>query len=182
MSLQKGFVPILIVTLIAVLAIAGGYLLYQKSQTPKIPPPEDQVICIQDVKLCPDGTSVGRVGPKCEFTPCSSPTTSSELELIKKACAKKEQDDISKVIMTISNPSSNYAGKFAAGSYHVQNVGGGSKWLAAKVNDLWVCPLVGNGIPFCSEVDPYNFPVALIDSCRDSSDTLINRSTRMPIQ
>lgn len=181
MSTQKGLAPILIVILIA-LAMAGGYIVYQKSQIPKIPPPEDQIVCTQDAKLCPDGTSVGRVGPKCEFTPCPNPPTSPELELIKIACAKKEQEDITKVIMTITESSNNYGGNFAAGSYHVQGVGGGSKWLAAKVNGAWVCPSVGNGLPFCSEVDPYNFPVTLINSCRDSSDTLIYRSTRKPIQ
>lgn len=30
------------------------------------------VVCTQDAKLCPDGTSVGRVGPNCEFAPCGA--------------------------------------------------------------------------------------------------------------
>lgn len=29
------------------------------------------VVCTQDVRQCPDGTSVGRQGPKCEFKACS---------------------------------------------------------------------------------------------------------------
>lgn len=72
---QFGFIPVLMVILIAL--GVGGYLIYQKSQAPKIIPPEDQVVCIQDVKLCPDGTSVGRSGPKCEFSPCPSPKEST---------------------------------------------------------------------------------------------------------
>jgi hypothetical protein len=28
------------------------------------------VVCTLDVKLCPDGSSVGRVPPSCEFAPC----------------------------------------------------------------------------------------------------------------
>ena len=32
------------------------------------------VTCTEDAKICPDGSSVGRIGPKCEFAPC--PTTS----------------------------------------------------------------------------------------------------------
>ncbi len=33
-----------------------------------IPPaPDEQVFCTQDVMQCPDGSSVGRSGPKCEF-------------------------------------------------------------------------------------------------------------------
>ena len=32
---------------------------------------EEQVVCTQEAKLCPDGkTYVGRQGPKCEFVPC----------------------------------------------------------------------------------------------------------------
>ena len=37
------------------------------------------IACTMDAKLCPDGSSVGRVAPRCEFAPCSpsitSPTT-----------------------------------------------------------------------------------------------------------
>lgn len=28
------------------------------------------VFCTLDAKLCPDGSSVGRTGPNCEFAPC----------------------------------------------------------------------------------------------------------------
>ncbi|MEK7186630.1 MAG: hypothetical protein AAB675_04715 [Patescibacteria group bacterium] len=28
------------------------------------------VACTEEAKICPDGSSVGRTGPKCEFTPC----------------------------------------------------------------------------------------------------------------
>lgn len=29
-----------------------------------------QVACTEEAKLCPDGTAVGRTGPKCEFAKC----------------------------------------------------------------------------------------------------------------
>ena len=32
----------------------------------------NQVVCTMDAKLCPDGSYVGRTGPKCEFTTCPS--------------------------------------------------------------------------------------------------------------
>jgi hypothetical protein len=32
------------------------------------------VMCTMEAMLCPDGSSVGRVGPKCEFAPCPSNT------------------------------------------------------------------------------------------------------------
>jgi hypothetical protein len=32
--------------------------------------PSEPVFCTQEVKLCPDGSYVGRTGPNCEFTQC----------------------------------------------------------------------------------------------------------------
>jgi len=34
------------------------------------PTENNQVACTMEAKLCPDGSSVGRSGPKCEFAPC----------------------------------------------------------------------------------------------------------------
>jgi len=34
--------------------------------------------CTQEVMVCPDGTSVGRVGPNCEFAPCPTPLLTPE--------------------------------------------------------------------------------------------------------
>lgn len=40
--------------------------------TPEIPPATDAgTVCPLDAKLCPDGSSVGRVGPDCEFAACT---------------------------------------------------------------------------------------------------------------
>jgi len=36
--------------------------------------PAVHIACDKDAKLCSDGSTVGRVGPKCEFAPCSVPT------------------------------------------------------------------------------------------------------------
>ncbi len=30
----------------------------------------EPVACTEEAKICPDGSSVGRIGPKCEFAPC----------------------------------------------------------------------------------------------------------------
>ena len=38
--------------------------------------PPAPVACTAEAKQCPDGTYVGRTGPKCEFTPCPIPNTS----------------------------------------------------------------------------------------------------------
>jgi len=62
---------------------AGYYLGKRQSVKPPTPvpsptyapetPPEQGVFCTMDAKLCPDGSAVGRVPPKCEFAPCPGP-------------------------------------------------------------------------------------------------------------
>lgn len=64
--MQKGLSPILTIFLIA-LGI-GGYLIYSG----KISTKPEQLFCTMDAKICPDGTGVGRIPPKCEFAPCPS--------------------------------------------------------------------------------------------------------------
>jgi hypothetical protein len=46
-----------------------------KNQEPAVPstvPPSEPIMCTKDVKECPDGSSVGRAGPDCEFEACPS--------------------------------------------------------------------------------------------------------------
>lgn len=43
------------------------------TETPDMCPPsklQETVMCTMDAKQCPDGSWVGRTGPKCEFSPC----------------------------------------------------------------------------------------------------------------
>jgi len=42
---------------------------------------EEPVGCTADLKLCPDGSSVGRVPPDCEFAPCPTETVEGEMTL-----------------------------------------------------------------------------------------------------
>lgn len=60
----------------------GGYYLGKKSNSnnianPPSPTPaiDQKKACTQEAKICPDGSSVGRTGPNCEFPPC--PTINS---------------------------------------------------------------------------------------------------------
>jgi len=41
-----------------------------KSFVPMPPIQGEPRACSQEAKLCPDGSSVGRIGPNCEFAPC----------------------------------------------------------------------------------------------------------------
>jgi hypothetical protein len=55
---------ILVCLLIAV--VASGYFVLRGQQNKNNLP----VVCTQEAKICPDGSSVSRVGLKCEFAPC----------------------------------------------------------------------------------------------------------------
>jgi hypothetical protein len=58
------------ILLVAAAAIGFVYL-------PQNKPLTGGVACTMEVKLCPDGSAVGRVGPKCEFAPCPTPSPSA---------------------------------------------------------------------------------------------------------
>jgi len=61
------------ITLFVLALLAGGaYVALNKGLLTK------EKACIQDAMVCPDGTSVGRVGPNCEFAPCPTPTLTPE--------------------------------------------------------------------------------------------------------
>lgn len=60
-------VKILSVIILVIIISSFVYLKQSKKEsnnTSKV------VICTMDAKLCPDGSSVGRVGPDCEFAKC----------------------------------------------------------------------------------------------------------------
>ncbi len=55
---------------ILLIGLSGGFLILKSSSTEK---PKTNPIgkgCTQEAKLCPDGSSVGRTGPNCEFAQC----------------------------------------------------------------------------------------------------------------
>lgn len=53
-----------------VLAVGVAYLLWLNVAIKDEPIGNEPVYCTQEVKQCPDGSYVGRSGPKCEFAPC----------------------------------------------------------------------------------------------------------------
>ncbi|WKZ25427.1 MAG: hypothetical protein QY322_03510 [bacterium] len=62
-------IAILIFLLLLSISIAGFFAYQTQRSKP--------VACTMEAKICPDGSAVGRSGPKCEFAPC--PTTSPRL-------------------------------------------------------------------------------------------------------
>lgn len=76
-------------TLLAILALVviggGAYAYYSAGQTGS----EQGTTCTTEAKVCPDGSSVGRSGPNCEFAACpqaqskaKAPTTQALLDLV----------------------------------------------------------------------------------------------------
>ena len=53
--------------------LKGGKVAWEKSgRTLKEPSEAVKLACPTDVKICPDGSSVGREGEECDFAPCPS--------------------------------------------------------------------------------------------------------------
>ena len=65
---KKSILFIALGLLLLALLAAGGYLFVNKGFLTK------EKACTQEAKVCPDGTSVGRTGPNCEFAACPTPT------------------------------------------------------------------------------------------------------------
>jgi len=73
--MQKNIVMILGVVLLLVVVGFAGYYVGRNNNNPNtpagiVPPSQNNVVCTMDAKICPDGSSVGRTGPQCEFAPC----------------------------------------------------------------------------------------------------------------
>lgn len=84
---NRGFAPVVILVIVLIIIISGiAYFLGLKNTGSNIfptltpTPTEGSVACTLEAKICPDGkTSVGRVGPNCEFAPCPKTDTSKSL-------------------------------------------------------------------------------------------------------
>ena len=68
MAAERGSAILKVIVIIFELAVIGtgvyfGYMYYAGQQ-------QKQVACTMEAKLCPDGSSVGRTGPNCEFAQC----------------------------------------------------------------------------------------------------------------
>ena len=59
-----------------VVFLGGSLILVSKIGTPA----PKQIACTMEAKLCPDGSSVGRTGPKCEFVDCPNAGNVKEAE------------------------------------------------------------------------------------------------------
>ena len=66
--------------LVLIIIIISASVMYLISSYPKT----KMVTCTQEARVCPDGSSVGRSGPKCEFAAC--PTITPEKKIQREMC------------------------------------------------------------------------------------------------
>lgn len=76
-SATQHFLMLSILQIIVITTVALGAYTYGRAskeqegpQIPVIPIEQMPVACTEEAKICPDGSAVGRSGPKCEFAPC----------------------------------------------------------------------------------------------------------------
>ncbi|MFA6254333.1 MAG: hypothetical protein WC640_03780 [Candidatus Paceibacterota bacterium] len=72
--MKKYFIIVVVIVLIIVVGVV--YWRFKYVFKPIAEP--NQVACTQEAKVCPDGSSVGRQGPNCEFAACP-PSAISEM-------------------------------------------------------------------------------------------------------
>lgn len=56
----------------------------------------EQEVCTLEVKVCPDGSEVGRIPPTCEFAPCPQ-EREDEVEVMKPEDRREENAPVSQV-------------------------------------------------------------------------------------
>ncbi len=72
MSTKKTLLAILVLA-----AIVSAYYFYRAAPVPGPGTMPGPVACTLEAKLCPDGSSVGRTGPNCEFAACPTATSTA---------------------------------------------------------------------------------------------------------
>ena len=69
-------------------------------------------------------------------------------------------------------------GQIARGTVKNKDDQGGAGWFAAKnqsTQNKWVVTYNGQGVPYCSEVNPYNYPISWADYCIDTQGNTVKR-------
>lgn len=61
---------VIFIIIALILIIIAGFLLWYRFINPKNITSIKPMACTQEAKICPDGSSVSRTGPNCEFAPC----------------------------------------------------------------------------------------------------------------
>lgn len=156
---------IVLIVILIILAVAGGYYLRGKyTLTPVAPTPTEALATPTPtdesiVKTTPATTTASAV----KATPTLDETEALKTEM-KDQISAEHKSDPSTFTITVSTVSGNFAKGMANAS------GGGGIWFAAKVNGAWKLVFDGNGIVQCAQLTAYpDFPNTLIPDCWDDA-------------
>ena len=69
-----------IIYALLILIIGAGFFIFNNYNL-LITETEEGIACTLDAKLCPDGSSVGRVAPSCEFAKCPTGEKTPPLQI-----------------------------------------------------------------------------------------------------
>ncbi len=105
------------------------------------------------------------------FTATPTQTTVSDVESIRAALAAKYSKRPSETNLTISKQTDVHAW----GSFKFEGDIAGAWFLAYKKPTGWIVVDDGNGTISCEKIEPYDFPVTLVESCVNANGKLINR-------
>ena len=100
-----------------------------------------------------------------------TPNVSLEIEAIKKAVYEKTglTSEIADVTVSL------YTSTYAKGGVKEKEAVGGAYFIAAKVNNKWVCVYDGQSQPTCEQIELYNFPKEMVPECVDQNNKVIER-------
>src|SRR3989344_6848010 len=139
------FFAFLILLVVGISAV--GWLLFTKNKT-TIPLPSSELIIETR-----ETTSV----------PTPTPTVDEDTLIRQAIITMTSLDETQAEIQITQN-----TGTHAKGTIRELEAVGGAYWLAAKSEGNWVGVYEGQSQPTCTDIAPYNFPVALVPQCLDA--------------
>ena len=69
-----------IIYALLILIIGAGFFIFNNYNLP-ITETDENIACTLEAKLCPNGSSVGRVAPSCEFAKCPTGEKAPPLQI-----------------------------------------------------------------------------------------------------
>jgi hypothetical protein len=115
-------------------------------------------------------------GPSPAAPPSAVPTLTDE-QAIKQALLAKLGWPEAEMEFSLSQNT----GQFAQGSVKRVNEMQGAAWFAGKdAGGKWIIAYIGQGVPNCADIQPFNFPLDWISHCIDVSGNTVERGAAPP--
>jgi hypothetical protein len=157
--------------LLLTIGVLGGWYFFSPQKQPLPPKPSPTITSIQTTEkpisptiyISPEGTAHDEMSP--------TQNVESDLEKIKIKMAERHDKTIETTNITIGKNT----GTHASGGVKFEGEIGGGWFLAAKRDGEWVIVDDGNGTISCEVIEPWDFPVDLVEECVDEEGSLVRR-------